>query len=87
MILKSLSIPCEPVDIAGPGMDKEKEYMREKGKRKDGQRNVLPPQLFNEDDYRGVRRYQIFRGPTSIGRLALFGSSHGDTSFKTIFNQ
>ena len=56
MILKSLAIDCEPVDIAGPGMDSQRDFMREKGKKKDGQRNVLPPQIFNEDDYCGVRQ-------------------------------
>ena len=29
-------------------------YMRDRGKKKDGQRNVLPPQIFNGDDYIGV---------------------------------
>ena len=30
-------------------------YMRDRGKKKEGQRNVLPPQIFNGDDYIGVR--------------------------------
>ena len=30
--------------------------MRDRGKKKDGQRNVLPPQIFNGDDYIGVRK-------------------------------
>ena len=55
MILKSLAIEFDPVDIAAPGMDKPREYMREKGKKKEGQRNVLPPQIFNGDKYCGVR--------------------------------
>ena len=29
--------------------------MRDRGKKKEGQRNVLPPQIFNGDDYIGVR--------------------------------
>ena len=29
-------------------------YMRDRGKKKEGQRNVLPPQIFNGDDYIGV---------------------------------
>jgi len=36
MILNSLAIECEAVDIAGPGMDEAKDYMRDKGKKKDG---------------------------------------------------
>lgn len=53
MILKSLGIDCAPVDIAGPGMDEAREFMRANGKKKDGQRNVLPPQIFNEEKYCG----------------------------------
>jgi len=53
MILNSLAIECETVDIAAPGMDEAKDYMREKGKKKDGQRFVLPPQIFNGEKYCG----------------------------------
>ena len=34
-------------------MQEQKKFMREKGKKKDGQRFALPPQIFNGDDYRG----------------------------------
>ncbi len=54
MILKSLGIECEPVDIAAPGMEEDRDFMRSKGKKKEGQRNVLPPQIFNDDKYCGV---------------------------------
>ena len=54
MILKSLAIEFEPVDIAGPGMDNQKDVMRAKGKKKEGQRHALPPQIFNGDKYCGV---------------------------------
>jgi len=53
MILKSLAIEFEPVDIAGPGMDNQKDVMRAKGKKKEGQRHALPPQIFNGDKYCG----------------------------------
>jgi len=53
MILNSLAIECEAVDIAGPGMDDAKVYMREQGKKKDGQRYCLPPQIFNGEKYCG----------------------------------
>jgi len=53
MILNSLAIECEPIDISAPGMDEAKDYMREKGKKKDGQRYVLPPQIFNGEKYCG----------------------------------
>ena len=41
------------VDISAPGMEQHRDFMRKKGKKNEGQRNVLPPQVFNEDDYRG----------------------------------
>merc|ERR1719384_2136837 len=53
MILKSLAIEFEPVDIAGPGMDNQKDAMRASAKKKEGQRHALPPQIFNGDKYCG----------------------------------
>jgi len=53
MVMKSLKIEFEPVDIAGPGMDDEKDIMRAKGKKKEGQRHALPPQIFNGEKYCG----------------------------------
>ena len=32
--------------------------MRERGKKKDGQRNVIPPQIFNGQEFRGVSKTQ-----------------------------
>ena len=55
MILDSLNIENEVVDITAPGMDEARKFMRENGKKKDGERNVLPPQIFNGDKYCGVR--------------------------------
>ena len=54
MILKSLSIQHETVDIGAPGMDNERDFMREKGTKKEGMRHCLPPQIFNGEDYCGV---------------------------------
>ena len=61
MILKSLAIEFEPVDIAGPGMDDQKDEMRAKGKKKEGQRHALPPQIFNGEKYCGVRAWVELR--------------------------
>ena len=66
MILKSLAIEFEPVDIAGPGMDNQKDEMRAKGKKKEGQRHALPPQIFNGEKYCGVRC-------THLGRVVARG--------------
>ena len=59
MILKSLAIEFEPVDIAGPGMDDQKDIMRSQGKKKEGQRHALPPQIFNGEKYCGVGRIRV----------------------------
>merc|ERR1712168_937766 len=53
MILKSLSIPLELADISAPGMEDQRDIMRSKAKKKEGQRNALPPQIFNGDKYCG----------------------------------
>jgi glutaredoxin len=53
MILKSLGMELEVVDISAPGTEKERDYMREHGKKKEGFRNVLPPQIFNGEKYCG----------------------------------
>ena len=74
MILNSLAIECETVDIAAPGMDEAKDYMREKGKKKDGQRFVLPPQIFNGEKYCGVS--STFKGQKQGVQGVLGPGSH-----------
>ena len=54
MILKSLKIPIEVVDISTPDMEEQRDFMRAGAKKKDGQMHVLPPQIFNGDRYCGV---------------------------------
>ena len=46
-------IQFEKIDISAPGMEKQREFMRKNGKKREGQRNVLPPQVFNGEEYRG----------------------------------
>jgi glutaredoxin len=53
MILKSLGIEFEAVDVSAPGTEKDRDYMRANGKKKEGDRNVLPPQIFNGDKFCG----------------------------------
>ena len=60
MILKSLGIELEPVDITAPGMDEARDFMRANGKKKENERNVLPPQIFNGEKYCGVRNGHFF---------------------------
>ena len=54
MILDGLSIGIEEVDISAPGMEEARDFMRANGKKKEGERHVLPPQIFNGDKYCGV---------------------------------
>jgi len=42
------------VDITEPGKEDEKAYMQTNSKTKDGSKNALPPQIFNDDVYCGV---------------------------------
>jgi len=53
MILDSLSIETEVIDVAGPGMEEARDFMRGNGKKKENARHVLPPQIFNGDKYCG----------------------------------
>ena len=54
MVLNSRAIEFITVDIAAPGMQEMRKFMREKARKKEGQRNPLPPQIFNGEEYRGV---------------------------------
>jgi len=53
MIFNSLKIPYHTIDIAAPGQEEETDFMRANAKKKDGQRHVLPPQIFNGEKYCG----------------------------------
>merc|ERR1712024_145155 len=53
MILKSLGIPMDCVDISAPGMNDQRDLMRASAKKKEGQRHALPPQVFNGEKYCG----------------------------------
>lgn len=53
MVLRTRDIDLSTIDISAPGMQNQRTFMRERGKRKEGQRNVIPPQIFNGEEYRG----------------------------------
>ena len=55
MVLTTRAIEFVTIDISAPGMLEMRRFMREKGKKREGQRNVLPPQIFNGEELRGVR--------------------------------
>ena len=74
MILDSLAIEHDIVDITAPAMDEARNFMRENGKKKDGERHVLPPQIFNGDKYCGVSKnvYLLVRHLPFIAKGAGF---------------
>lgn len=59
MILEGQKIDFERIDITDPANDEQKQFMRDNATPKEGQNVPLPPQIFNEDQYCGVRKYSI----------------------------
>lgn len=53
MILDSLEIVYDIVDVTEPGHEKEKEQMQAVCKRRNSQVIALPPQFFNDETYCG----------------------------------
>ena len=53
---ESKNINHEQVDISDPRRDKERELLREKASPEPPRKVCLPPQIFNDDDYIGVRK-------------------------------
>ena len=66
MILTSLHIPLVLVDISSPGTEEKRDFMRSKAEKKEGHRNVLPPQIFNGEKYCGVRKNQFSTMTTTL---------------------
>jgi len=65
MILDSKSISYDLIDITEPGKEDEKAYMQNNSKTKDGSKNALPPQIFNDNVYCGVSRLFVYHGKQS----------------------
>lgn len=53
MVLKTRKKEFEVIDIMAPGNQNHRTFMRENGKKKEGQRNAIPPQIFNGDQFKG----------------------------------
>ena len=51
-VLDTRNIGFETIDIAAPGMEIQRDFMRKNGMKREGQRNVLPPQIFNGETFR-----------------------------------
>jgi hypothetical protein len=67
-------------------MEGERDFMRAHGKKQEGQRNVLPPQIFNGEKYCGVRALKSFFFVTCDARRVVVtmkdvGSSPGGAAF------
>ena len=59
MVLTTRAIQFVTIDISAPGMQEMRSFIRVKGRKREGQRNALPPQIFNGDEYRGVRKEDV----------------------------
>ena len=53
MILDSLNISYQLVDVTEPGHEKERDQLQTVCKKRDSQTVALPPQFFNDDQYCG----------------------------------
>ena len=63
-VLRTRQIEHDTIDISAPGNQDLRKFMREKGKKIDGQRNALPPQIFNGEEHRwtpGQWKLMIFK--------------------------
>ena len=65
-----MKIEFSVVDISAPGMDKLRIFMKEKSKKRVGERFPKPPQIFNNDQYCGD--YEDFDQANEEGRLPSF---------------
>ena len=65
-----MKIEFSVVDISAPGMDKLRIFMKEKSKKRVGERFPKPPQIFNNDQYCGD--YEDFELANEEGRLPPF---------------
>lgn len=54
MILDSKNVTYEVIDITEPGKEDDKEFMQESSNAREN-KYPLPPQIFNEFDYCGVK--------------------------------
>lgn len=63
MILDSKNIKYEVIDITEPGKEADKDFMQNNSKSNGGTvsdpnpRSPLPPQMFNDEEYCGVRKF------------------------------
>ncbi|KAK8789207.1 SH3 domain binding glutamate rich protein Sh3beta [Amblyomma americanum] len=69
MILESIKVPFESIDITEPGKEEERDFMKEHCKKVDGV-PTLPPHFFNEKDYCGD--FDDFDQATEEDRLIVF---------------
>ncbi|XP_067120376.1 SH3 domain-binding glutamic acid-rich protein homolog [Centruroides vittatus] len=68
-VLTSMKIDYEVVDVTEPGRDEDKEFMKEECK-KHNKENVLPPQIFNDNEYCGD--YSDFEVANDDDKLLVF---------------
>lgn len=69
MILQSIKVPFESIDITEPGKEEDRDFMKEHCKKVDGV-CTPPPHFFNEKDYCGD--FDDFDEATEEDRLIVF---------------
>lgn len=69
MILQSIKVPFESIDITEPGKEEDRDFMKEHCKKVDGV-CTPPPHFFNEQEYCGD--FDDFDEATEEDRLIVF---------------
>lgn len=64
MILDSKNVQYEVIDITEPGKEADKEFMQANSQTRES-KYPLPPQIFNGEEYCGVRKHFVFSQPFS----------------------
>ena len=54
-VLQGNNVEFEEYDVSDPALDEPRRFMRRKCLTKEGQKYPLPPQIFNDEEYCGVR--------------------------------
>lgn len=75
MVLDSLGIQYNPIDITQPGKEQDREYMKSHCPKE--LPLVLPPQIFNDEDYCGVSILKIPTVNLQNGQSEKIGSLVG----------
>lgn len=60
LIMESKGVEFKVIDIADPGCEADRLFMQKNAPAKNGARNSVPPQFFNDEEYCGVSSHHFF---------------------------